>query len=153
MPSRNGDLTGLLCNFEEFGTSMGMYINETTVMCVTPHIKGRPEDYGRETVLVTVAMNGQDFNEINSDAYVTFVGTGSGGGLLKILIFILLLALLILALIYCCVTFGAQPKRQSEAPYVAPDDLFIARGASTIQKNLNPEYGGRHNLSRGGSRH
>ena len=38
LPSRTGDLTGLLCNFEEFGTSMGMYINETTVMCVTPHI-------------------------------------------------------------------------------------------------------------------
>ena len=37
---------------------MGMYINSTTVMCVTPHIQGRPEDYGRETVLVTVAMNG-----------------------------------------------------------------------------------------------
>ena len=88
-----------------------MYINETTVMCVTPHIQGRPEDYGRETVQVTVAMNGQDFNEIGSDAYVTFVGTGGGGGALKLLIFILLLAMLILAIIYLCGMLGAQPKR------------------------------------------
>ena len=127
LPSRTGDLTGLLCNFEEFGTSMGMYINETTVMCVTPHIQGRPEDYGRETVQVTVAMNGQDFNEIGSDAYVTFVGTGGGGGALKLLIFILLLAMLILAIIYLCGMLGAQPKRQSESAYTANDDLFQAR--------------------------
>jgi len=31
-----------MCGFEDFGESMGMYINETTVMCVTPHIQGRP---------------------------------------------------------------------------------------------------------------
>ena len=104
MPSgRSGDVTGILCNFDEFGNSMGMYINSTTVMCVTPHIQGRPDDYGRETVQVTVAMNGQDFNDIDSDAYVTFVGTGSNGGW-KILIFILLLALLILACFFCFLT-------------------------------------------------
>jgi hypothetical protein len=59
LPSgKSGDVTGILCNFDDFGTSMGMYINETTVMCITPHIQGRPEDYARETVQVTVAMNG-----------------------------------------------------------------------------------------------
>merc|ERR1719223_2463421 len=37
LPSgKNGDVTGILCNFEDFGTSMGMYVNETTVLCVTP---------------------------------------------------------------------------------------------------------------------
>jgi len=59
LPSgKSGDVTGILCNFDEFGTSMGMYINETAIMCVTPHVQGRPEDYGRELVQVTVAMNG-----------------------------------------------------------------------------------------------
>ena len=66
---------------------MGMYINETAVMCVTPHIQGKPEDYARETVQVTVAMNGQDFNDIYSDAYVTFVGTGASWLHIKILLF------------------------------------------------------------------
>jgi hypothetical protein len=141
LPSgKSGDLTGILCNFDEFGTSMGMYINETTVMCVTPHVQGHPEDYGRETVQVTIAMNGQDFNEVGSDAYVTFVGTGGGGGHLKILIFILLLAMLILALIYLFGMMGAQPKRQSEAAYTANDDLFQARQTFASQKSNNPEY-------------
>ena len=108
LPSgRSGDVTGILCNFEDFGTSMGMYINETAVMCITPHIQGRPEDYSRETVQVTVAMNGQDFNEIDSDAYVTFVGTGSDSNLLKILILVLLLALLIVSIWLCWAARGA----------------------------------------------
>ena len=51
-------------------------------------------------------MNGQDFNEIESDAYVTFVGTGSDSGWLKILIFVLLLVLLTMAIVACC--FAAQ---------------------------------------------
>ena len=109
LPSgRNGDVTGILCNFEDFGTSMGMYINETAVMCITPHIQGRPEDYSRETVQVTVAMNGQDFNDIDSDAYVTFVGTGSDSNLLKILILCLLLALLIVSIWLCWAARGAM---------------------------------------------
>ena len=93
---------------------MGMYINETTVMCVTPHIGGRPEDYGRETVQVTVAMNGQDFNDVQSDAYVTFVGTGSDSKLLHLLLFSLLLGLLILAIVAVCLPrFMPQPSRRS----------------------------------------
>ena len=65
MPTkRGGEQTGIMCSFEEFGTSMGMYINETTILCVTPHIQGRPEDYTYHTVKVAVAMNGQDFNDI-----------------------------------------------------------------------------------------
>ena len=46
-------------------------------------------------------MNGQDFNEVDSDAYVTFVGTGSDSNLLKILILCLLLALLIVSIWLC----------------------------------------------------
>ena len=82
---------------------MGMYVNDTHAMCVTPHISGHPEDYYRETVNVVVAMNGQDFTDVESDAYVTFIGTGSDRGLLIFLLAILLLALLILACLTCCV--------------------------------------------------
>ena len=92
----------MLCQWEQFGTSMGMYVNETFAMCVTPHIQGRPEDYYRETVNVAVAMNGQDFADVESDAFVTFVGTGSDKGILIFLLAILLLALLILACLACC---------------------------------------------------
>ena len=85
---------------------MGMYVNETTLLCVTPHIKGHPEDYYRETVQVTVAMNGQDFNEVQSDAYVTFIGQGSDSKLLYFIIAALLIALLIIALYLCCASLN-----------------------------------------------
>lgn len=119
-------MTGIVCNFEDFGTSMGMYINETAVMCVTPHIQGRPEDYSRETVQVTVAFNGQDFNEDLSDAYVTFVGTGTDDKLLFLIITILLIALLILALIACCAgLFAMMTGGRKSVPqaYVVPNQL------------------------------
>lgn len=103
LPTRRGsDATAMLCQWEQFGTSMGMYVNETFAMCVTPHINGRPEDYYRETVNVVVGMNGQDFADVESDAYVTFIGTGSDRGILIFLLAILLLALLILACLACC---------------------------------------------------
>jgi hypothetical protein len=47
-----------MCNFEQFGNSMGLYINDTYVMCVSPRITGHPDDYYRETVTVRVAING-----------------------------------------------------------------------------------------------
>jgi len=96
------DNYGILCNFEEFGNSMGMYVNETAILCVSPRIPGDPEDYSEETVKVTVAMNGQDFGELESDAYVTFLGTGSPLAIWKFIITILLLALLGLGILYCC---------------------------------------------------
>ena len=76
---------------------MGMYVNETTIMCVSPRIPGTSDDYYRETVQVAVAMNGQDFNEMQSDAEVTFIGTGSNMKLWHLIIGICLLGLLILA--------------------------------------------------------
>jgi hypothetical protein len=85
---------------------LGIYINETAILCVTPHIKGRPEDYYRETVQVTVAMNGQDFGETSSDAYVTFVGQGSDSKLLYFIITSILFALFIVALYFCCASLS-----------------------------------------------
>lgn len=77
-----------------------MYVNETTILCVSPRVAD-PSDYYREEVKVSVAMNGQDFNDMVSDAYVTFVGTGSPINWLKTLIVVLLLGLLILAITLC----------------------------------------------------
>ena len=95
---------------------MGMYINETAVMCVSPHIQGRPEDYGHVSVQVTVAMNGQDFNEIQSDAYVTFVGTGSDSKWVQALIFSMLLGLLILACFSLCWARIMAPRPKHDMP-------------------------------------
>lgn len=96
------DQFGILCSFEEFGHSMGMYVNETALLCVSPRVPGDPEDYSRETVKVSVAMNGQDFDDIDSYAHVTFVGTGSDLYIWKWIITFILVALLLLALAMCC---------------------------------------------------
>jgi len=63
-------------------------------------------------------MNGQDFNDIESDAYVTFVGTGSNWMHYKILLLILLIALLILA---CCAYCSTGRKLAPDAPNVFGD--------------------------------
>jgi len=77
-----------------------MYINDTTLLCVSPRVPGESDDYSTEKVKLTVAMNGQDFNEIESEAYVTFIGTGSNLGMFKALLTIILLGLFLVALFY-----------------------------------------------------
>ena len=121
---------------------MGMYVNETSVMCVTPHINGRPEDYYRETVNVIVAMNGQDFNDVQSDAYVTFIGTGSDKGILIFLLAILLLALLILACITCCaavLNYRAVDERKSSQKFIGPNVMTVMTrdGDGTVQRSTH----------------
>jgi len=81
---------------------MGMYVNETALLCVSPRIPGDPSDYHRETVRVSLAMNGQDFSISDSSAKVTFVGTGSDTYIWKWIIALVLIALLIQALIMFC---------------------------------------------------
>lgn len=44
-----------------------MYINSTTVLCLSPTISDRPEDFATESVFVGVAMNGQDFETDSSN--------------------------------------------------------------------------------------
>jgi len=65
------------CSFGQFGTSLGMYVNQTTMLCLSPHIPGRANQYSRHLTKVAVAWNGEDFLEDTSQATVTFVGTGS----------------------------------------------------------------------------
>lgn len=89
--------TGLTCSFDYLGKSLGMYVNETTVLCMPPNFPGQPSDYYKEEVQVTVAMNGQDFNEDQSNAMVTFIGTGSNPAVWHFIIGSLLLALLVMA--------------------------------------------------------
>merc|ERR1712048_1318096 len=77
---------------------MGIYINETALLCVSPRIPGDPYDYSRETVKVSVAMNGQDFADADSNAHVTFVGTGAEHIIMRWAITILLIGLLMVGL-------------------------------------------------------
>lgn len=57
------DQYGLKCKFGRFGTAPAQFLNETTILCLTPNIQDDPADISAEIAEVSVAMNGVDFNE------------------------------------------------------------------------------------------
>lgn len=57
-PLQVGGVGGIMCRFGRFGETQGIFINETIVKCVTPAVEDDPDSIYRETVRLTVAMNG-----------------------------------------------------------------------------------------------
>lgn len=72
----DNDQYGLKCKFGRFGVTPATYLNKTTILCLTPTIEDDPSDISTETVPVTVAMNGVDFNDDESELEFAFNGTG-----------------------------------------------------------------------------
>jgi len=126
-----------------------MYINETTLLCVSPRIPGDPEDYSTEKVKLSVAMNGQDFNEIESEAFVTFIGNGSNLGIFKFLLTAILLSLLFVALGYAGIALWTYLKAsQIDIPipiYQQPKPASL--GPNTIMLRGGVEQGVRGNVA------
>ena len=54
---------------------------------------------------------------------MTFVGTGGGAGIIKLLLFILLLSLLILGLMYLWMNRNPGQLRKADEPYVRNDNF------------------------------
>lgn len=100
----------ILCKFGRFKDSVGTYLNKTAIKCAVPSIKDDPDTIYRETVKVTVAQNGKDFDEENSDVEVTFVGTGSFLGFWSAILATLLIGLLIVAIFFYCGAILASLK-------------------------------------------
>eukprot|EP00831_Metopus_contortus_P041522 TRINITY_DN3258_c0_g1_i3.p1 TRINITY_DN3258_c0_g1~~TRINITY_DN3258_c0_g1_i3.p1 ORF type:complete len:283 (-),score=26.69 TRINITY_DN3258_c0_g1_i3:303-1151(-) len=59
--------TGIRCSFGRFGTTPGVYLNETTIRCVTPVVRDPPSTIREETVHLKVALNGKDFTASNEN--------------------------------------------------------------------------------------
>ena len=87
------------CKFGRFGSSPATYLNKTHILCLTPNIRESPSEIATETVSLTVAMNGVDYNDDYSDLTVTFVGTGQGLSVWVIIMGTLIFALLIISII------------------------------------------------------
>lgn len=134
---------GIECKFGRFGVGLGMYVNKTAIRCVTPSIQEDPEDIWRETIKLTVALNGQDFDEDSSDIDITFVGTGSTLSFWPYVLGTLLLGLLLVAIFVYCSAFmekvnfetvvqQRQVARQRSKPHVIRDpyDQFTSRAYS-----------------------
>jgi len=91
-----------MCKFGRFGDSPGIYVNETVIKCVTPSVEDDPDSIYRETVRLTVSMNGQDHDEESSQIDFIFVGTGTYLVFWPFIVGALLIGLLIAALVVCC---------------------------------------------------
>lgn len=95
------ELSGIKCQFGRFGATSGQFINSSVIICVTPAVNDEPDSIYRETVKLTVTLNGVDYDEEKSEIEFTFIGTGSYIAFWPFLIGALLVALLIVALIKC----------------------------------------------------
>jgi len=62
-------------------------------------VPDEPDDIYREKTVFSIAMNGYDYDDDNSNMEFTFVGTGSALGLLPYVIGIFLLGVLAIAII------------------------------------------------------
>lgn len=87
------------CKFGRFGETLAVFVNETSIKCVTPSVLDEPDDVYRELVTFSIAMNGYDYDfEVNSFDF-TFVGTGSYFGLGPAILGILLVGVVLIAFI------------------------------------------------------
>jgi hypothetical protein len=100
------DQYGLKCKFGRFGTAPAQFLNETTILCLTPNIQDDPADISAEIAEVTVAMNGVDFNDDQQELTVIFIGTGAAVGVWVLILGTFIFALLIIAFIFFL--FGLQ---------------------------------------------
>jgi hypothetical protein len=107
-----------------------MYVNKTTIKCVTPSVSDDPDSIWKETVRITAALNGQDFDEDSSEVDFTFIGTGSTLVFWPYVVGALLIGLLLVALIVFCsallnkASFEAAAKstvKFRNKPYVIRD--------------------------------
>lgn len=116
---------GIKCKFGRFGNSPGTYINKTTILCLTPHITEDPKDISQETVVLSVAMNGVDFDE-DSDLEFTFEGTGTTLSTWVIVLGCLIIGLLIVSIAIFIGGFQEYmrvQKQQSRQSYVTQNQF------------------------------
>lgn len=137
----NNDQYGIKCKFGRFGSSTGTYVNQTTILCLTPNIQDDPEDISTETVQVTVAMNGVDYNDDSSEVDFTFIGTGGVVPVWVIVMGTLIFGLLIVAMAACL--SGAQRAPTSATQVTEGGGLAPKRSGSSAM-------GGRSSANKGG---
>ena len=104
MPSATGELNeqyGIKCKFGRFGSSSATFINKTTILCLTPSISEDPSEISTETVEVSVAMNGVDYNDEDSTLNFQFNGTGGAISTWVIIMGTIIFGLLIVSIVLC----------------------------------------------------
>jgi hypothetical protein len=115
------------CRFGRFGETNAVFVNSTTIKCTTPPVgDDTPDSIYRETVILSVAMNGQDFEEDATSTEFTFVGTAPYISFATIVMTLLAIAFVAYAVTVCT---------------SASTDLDQLRGRSNIS-GAGPARGG-----------
>ena len=95
-----------------------MFINSTHIRCTTPPTDEPPDSIYKETVTVSVAMNGQDFLEDSSNARFTFVGTAPYISFMTIVLCLLAIAFVgFAAAMFTGDFFNARNSRPDPRPW------------------------------------
>lgn len=137
------------CSFGKFGQSMGMFLNTTTVLCLSPHFGGNADDYAEENTKIAIALNGQDYLDATSSAHVTFVGTGHSFGALFWVMTSVLVAILILAV---WMLIQAGRPRQINLPNVGTQLRVPEQSQQPINFSMSRQFGSRQQSNYGPSR-
>jgi hypothetical protein len=82
-----------------------VYLNKTTIICVTPAIHD-PKDIPREGVSVelSVAMNGQDYSTQDQDIMIKFIGTDKNDELIPMIYIIIFVSTILFILLFAAIT-------------------------------------------------
>ena len=120
---------GIMCKFGVYGTTQGSLVNSTLIRCPSPTDSESPENIDMSYVILSVALNSQNFNDNESQWEFTFTGTGTTSSFWPWIIGILL-ALMILIFVILCIAAIVQrnaltqprralgPNYEREAPHV-----------------------------------
>jgi hypothetical protein len=114
--ARGAALSPIKCRFGRFGESSAVYLNSTCIKCTTPPINDAPDTIYRETVVLSVSMNGQDFEEDTSSVEFTFVGTAPYVSFATIVMTLLAIAFVGFAATLCTSAWGDLSQLRDSAP-------------------------------------
>ena len=147
------DANWIRCQFGLFGTMPAVYLNKTTIICVTPAIHD-PKDIPKEGVQVelTVAMNGVDYASGDSDILIKFVGSDQNQEMIPMVYLITFLSVILFILLFTAIIvfcFGLKKmyvaKSQHSEAVSARDSRILAesmRGSAINPPNLDGNQSG-----------
>lgn len=144
------------CKFGRFGSAAATYINRTTILCLSPNIQEDPSDIYQETVVVTVAMNGVDFNDENSEVEFIFTGTGGRISTWVIVMGTLIFGLLIVSVLifFTAVNTYVDANRAQKIPrssytHASEDGAVVPRVNSRSSRGSAMGFGNRRTFNPG----
>lgn len=151
------DQYGLKCKFGRFGATAATFINKTTILCLTPNIQDDPADIATESVYVSVAMNGVDFDDYDSDLSFQFTGTGGAISTWVIIIGTIIFGLLIVSIVIFLMGIQefmrtADLPPRTHMPNVRADDRGGLEPRRPVSRASSGHLGGPRSLGAGGSR-